>query len=143
MTRDTEIEIQPADPSARRAALAIVGILTVLGFALLVFVIKGRPALTAWLEEDPGTRIRWVLVWLGATTVVPLLGFGAYLWLVGMRIVHAERYPLPGAKVMRDTPVLSGDAARIRGRFAQALAVLLGVAAALLASSLWRLASLL
>jgi hypothetical protein len=66
-----------------------------------------------------------------------------YCWHLGQRILRAARYPLPGMRVVRDTPVATGDAARRRGRLAQSFAAVLGVAALLLAFFLWRLACIL
>lgn len=47
-------------------------------------------------------------------------------------MIRVERFPLPGQKVVRDTPVREGRAAIVHGRVLQALAVLLAVAAAAL-----------
>ena len=75
--------------------------------------------------------------------VVPVLAFAGYLWWLGARIVRAERFPLPGLRVVRDTAVVEGADARRWGRVAQALAVTLTVVVAGLVFFLWRLLALL
>lgn len=136
-------EVQPADPRARRVALLVLAAGFVAGVALLWALEAGRPAVARWLREDPArtaARARLLLAGLALATSGPALAAGVYLWRLGSRIVTAERFPPPGLRMVQDTMVLTGDAARTRGRIFQALGLVLFVAGSALALLLWRLA---
>lgn len=136
-------EIQRANPRARRQALLIVVCGVVFGLILILLAQSYRPALEEWVSQDPHSRLRFALVAVFVAFVVPLLGLIGYFWRVGDRIVRAERFPAPGATVVRDTVVLRGQSARWRGRLIQFCAAILLLAAACFCILLWRLVSLL
>ena len=135
-------EIQRANPAALRLKLLVLGCAAVAGVVLISLARSFRPAFTAWVEQEPRARFRLVMEAAILLTSGPLLGLASYLWYFGRRIRRAERYPLSGFRVMRDTPVATGEAARRRGSRVQFLAVLIAVAALLLAASLWQFQSL-
>ncbi len=125
------MKIQKADPAARRKSLLIVGLA---GIVLLVagllfgFDEPDRiDAIAGLILESP--RIGVIAMAVGA---FPIVLFAIYLFVVGARVVRAERFPLPGQAVVRDTPIREGRAAIFHGRVLQALAVLLALAAAAL-----------
>ncbi len=125
------MKIQKADPAARRKSLLIVGLA---GIVLLVagllfgFDEPDRiDAIAGLILESP--RIGVIAMAVGA---LPIVLFAIYLFVVGARVVRAERFPLPGQAVGRDTPIREGRAAIVHGRVLQALAVLLALAAAAL-----------
>ena len=64
----------------------------------------------------------------------------SYLWSLGAKVLRARQFPPPGYRVIRDTPVIGGQAAVLRGRGLKVLAVCLALASALLWLLLWRLA---
>lgn len=142
-----DIEIQRADPRARRRALALGVGAAVAGGALIA-------ALPGWLEgwtetllTRPATeraRIARLLVWAAAGSIgVPVLVLGAYFWRAGGRVLRAGRWPAPGARVISDTPVLRGGDALRHGRRLRRLGyACLAGGPALAAYSYWRLASL-
>jgi len=123
-------QIRTAGPIARRRAI----------IALIAVAVAGALAYL-WLEQ-----------WLGNLEtsdpdVARAALAGALLWascamaLIIAALRRAERFPPPGAKVTRDTPVVTGSAARTRGLLLQVIAgVLLGCAVVLLAMA-WRLAT--
>ncbi len=123
-------DIQRADPAARRTALILLGCATLAGAALMIGANQLRPRFEAWLEHY-GSRVGLTLVGIAIITLGPLLGFAWYLWSLGRRTVRAGRYPPPGLRVTRDTPVLTGQAARRRGRLAYFFAGLLATTALL------------
>jgi hypothetical protein len=136
-------EVEPADPDARRRALWTIAAVTVLGATWLTFAPPSPETLATWIDGDgPATRtrrlaiLRWTVPALLAGSV---LAAAAWLWRLGARIVRSNRVPPAGVRVVRDTPVLSGDEARRRGRLLQALAVMLVAIAGLMAVVLWRL----
>jgi len=132
-------ETQKADPHSRRAAVAIVGGGTIVGVILITVARRFRPEFEAWLKEDLSDRLIFVVVTMTILTTGPLLGLAAYVWHLGRRVLRAERYPPPGLRVIHDTPVVTGPAARRRGRWLQLYAVVLGLAALLLVFFIWRL----
>jgi hypothetical protein len=133
-------ETQPAEPYARRTAVAIVGCGTLIGVALLVVTGWLRPEFEAWLKRDV-SRLTFVAAAVTILTTAPLLGLAAYLWHLGRRILHVDRYPPPGLRFIREAPVVTGPAARRRGRLIQGFAVVLGLAGLLLAFLFWWLVS--
>ncbi|MEZ5317371.1 MAG: hypothetical protein R2752_08240 [Vicinamibacterales bacterium] len=135
-------EVRKADPQARRSALRFLAAFTVLGAVAIVVIGRLRPAAENWVEHDPGSRLSAMLIILGLITALPLLGLAASLWHLGTRVVATAQFPPPGRRVTRDTRLLTGDAARRRGRLAQGFALFFGVAAVGLATILWRLAAL-
>lgn len=132
-------EIQKADRRAVRTAVAVVVCGALVGLALLTFSRRNGEAFGFWLPADLSGRLTLVLGIQMALFTVPLLAMAGYVWHLGGRIVRAQRYPPPGMRLVRNTPIVVGDAAVRRGRVAQALAASLGVAAVLLAFVLWRL----
>jgi hypothetical protein len=120
-------EIQPADPATRRRALIAAGVIAVLGWVAFF-------ALQDWLaglrDSDPtATRqaLEDALVWGSWAACLPVALLAAWFWLLGGRIARAGRYPPPDSKVIRDTAVLHGSAARARATALRVLAALLGL----------------
>jgi hypothetical protein len=136
------VEVQAADPRARRAALIVLAVAFVVGSLLLWALNAGQPAVARWLRDDPArttSRARLLLAGLALLTSGPALAAGLYLWRLGARIVSAERFPPPGLRMVQDTTVLTGDSARSRGRLFQGLGLMLFVAGTALALLLVRL----
>jgi hypothetical protein len=73
-----------------------------------------------WILEDPRTRVPLTLTLLGVLLVVPLCGFGLYLWKAAAR----------------------GDHPRLAARTIRGLAIFFFAAAAGLMVMLWRFAVL-
>ena len=121
-------EIQKADPKARRNAIVLVLCAMLIGVLFALAFEHYRPVIDDWLSGDPELivqRFKFVMIILVALIAIPLLLFAAYFWRFGGRIVRAERFPPPGAGVLRDTPIVTGSAARRRGRLLQAITGLL------------------
>ena len=135
-------ETQPADPDARRTILVIVGVATVAGALLIGAAMRFRPALESWLQQDPRGRLPMVVAVMMLLSAGPVLALSAYLWSLGRRAIRARRYPPPGLRVTRDTPVLSGGAAERLGRALQIFAGVLALVAVVLVFFLWRLMAL-
>ncbi|MCI0666889.1 MAG: hypothetical protein L0Y43_02405 [Methylococcaceae bacterium] len=115
-------EIDRADPGARRTAFRFLVIATLLGAGALLAFEHYREALLAWFSADP-SRARWNVIFLTLVLALsPLLIAAAWAWTFATRVVRGNRYPPEGAKLIRDTPVVRGAAARLRGRVHQALA---------------------
>ena len=136
------MELQRADPVARRRALWTIVLAAAVGVTLLVVLDRSLPDLSAWVTEDPqsfSSRTKLVLLVYGAVAVLPMVAFALYFWSLGRRTVSARRFPPPEMKVFRDTSVLVGTAAETRGRVLKGLSVVISLLALGLAALLWRL----
>lgn len=134
------------DPAARRRVGLVLVVAAGLGSLSIAGFIRYRASLTDWVLADPRAsahRIRLVFVLLTTVLAAPLLAFSAYLWWLGEKVVRAREYPPPGLRVIRDTPIITGDRAACRGRVLKVLAVGFGVASVVLIVLVWRLGLLL
>ena len=124
---EAEPEIQRADPATRRRALVAIAAITALGWAAYF-------ALQDWLAglagaDPPHMReaLERALLWGSWGAMLPVTVLAGWLWQYGARVGRAGRFPAPDAKVVRDTPVLHGDPARLRGMALKVLAAFLGL----------------
>jgi hypothetical protein len=85
------------------------------------------------------SQLLTALAWCTGLMCLSLAPFAAYLWRLGAKVVLHAQLPLPGARVLRDTPIIRGEAARRRGRWLQGLAVALLACGIALAVVAWRL----
>ncbi|HEU4517408.1 MAG TPA: hypothetical protein VFR77_08895 [Steroidobacteraceae bacterium] len=123
-------EIQRGDPVARRRVLIGVIAVTALCFA-------GYLALQHWLAGLRGLdaahmqkSLERALILASWAAMVPAVIVAACLWRYGTRVHEADRFPAPGARVIRDTPVLHGPPAQLRGTVLKVLAAFLALLAA-------------
>jgi hypothetical protein len=135
-------ESRRADASLVAWALRFVVGGTVLGGAAIALFVRDRAALLAWVAADPQPRARLLLGAVGVVAVVPLLAFAAYVWRIGARTLEAGQFPPPGVRVVRDTPIVTGRPAIMRGRLLRAFALAFAGGAVALALALWRFDSL-
>jgi hypothetical protein len=139
-------EVRRADPAVRRQAVLILVVGTILGALLIVGFQRYHIPIRDWIRSEPGAsaqRANWALLLLAAFLIGPLLGLATYLWSLGGRVLRAREFPPPGLRVIRDTPVITGEGAISRGRLLKLLALGCGIASVALGLLLWRLASLL
>jgi hypothetical protein len=119
--------MQPADPATRRRVVIAV-------LAIVVVAVAGGYWLEGWIAElqagDPAEaraklgRALIVGAWVAS---LPALAFAAQLWWNGVQVRKLGRFPLPTAKLLRATPIITGNQARARGAAFQVLAVILAV----------------
>jgi hypothetical protein len=136
-------EVRRADPAARRLTVLLVIVGVLVATLLIVGFERYRTLLHDWLLSEPGElgyRVRLVFFLSAAVLSAPLVAFAVYLWSLGAKVLRARQFPPPGYRVIRDTPVIGGQAAVLRGRGLKVLAVCLGVASVLLWLLLGRLA---
>ena len=73
------------------------------------------------VAKERAIRLTAIVAWIGGLGFV---GTGAWFWWLGRRINRADRFPPPGMKVIKDTPVRSGPGARRLANLAQLTALL-------------------
>lgn len=118
-------DIERGDARLRKAA--ILALLLTLGVGAGAIV-----GLQHWLDSlrmrpAPEARqaLATALVWSTGAICVVILAAAVHAWRLGARVRDASRSPPPGMRVIRDTVVLHGSAARCRGQLLQGLAVAL------------------
>jgi hypothetical protein len=123
-------EVQRADPALRRRALLAAVAIATAGWAAF-FVLQD------WLAGlrygDPVAlrhSLESAMLWGSWVATLPVIALALWLWRYGGRVQAAARYPPPGARVIRDTVVVHGDAARLRATAMRVLAVFLGLLSA-------------
>ena len=133
-------EIQKADPEARRKAVLLLVFAAALGGLLVSGFDHMREPFREWLVSEPAETVRRARLALSISMLVlavPAIAFAVYLWLLGKKVLMALQFPPPGFRVVRDTPIVRGEAAVIRGHTIQILAVCLGVGACVLCLFIW------
>lgn len=132
----------PADPRFRMHAAAA------MAFAVAVaagFALWFSGWVDATRELHPATaqaRLLQAFRWAAGGGAVSILVLGAVLWHSALRTHAAGQYPPPGTRVLRDTPVLEGEAALRRARLLRMVAVLCLFVAVALVLLAWRVAPL-
>jgi hypothetical protein len=58
----------------------------------------------------------WIFLGLVTLTVLPVFAFGVYAIRIGRRVQEEERYPSSGMRLVRDTRLRVGPAARLIGK---------------------------
>ena len=139
-------EVRRADPTARWTASLVLIVGTCIGALLLIAFNRYRTPLSDWVLADPRSsaqRVKLLLLLPAALLLAPLLALAGYLWVLGGKVVRAREFPPPGLRVIRDTPIVTGERAVSRGRLLKVLALGCCIACAVLAVLLWRLGQLL
>ncbi len=140
------IDIRKADPDFRRQIVLVLVVGTLVGALLILGFEQYHIPLRDWILSEPGVltkRVKVVFLLLAAFLIAPLLALAVYLWTFGGSVLRAREYPPPGLRVIRDTPVITGEGAVSRGRLLKVLALACGIASIALGLLLWWLASLL
>lgn len=130
-------EIQQADPKERRKIILLCLIAVVAGGVLLLVC----DMLIFSAAEDAEVAIQQVNIIIGFLFVLalPIIFISRTLWRIGRDTIKTRRFPPPGMKVIRDVVVVSGVAARRRGKLLQVFAILFVVLSIALPIGLWLL----
>jgi len=135
------MEIQRTDKRLRLiVSVAFLAAVAVGAIGLVVF--------RDWLDDvrrmplaDARRLLPAALAWIGGTAFLSVFLLGFYFWRIGTRIRAAAQFPLPGARVIRDTALLRGDVARRRGKVMQRIGAVLVLCALGLFAASWLLYS--
>lgn len=130
MTGPDRREVQRADPAARRRALIAAGVVAALGWAAYFVLQEWLSQLRGSNEAELRHSLEGAMIWGSWAATLPVAVLAAWLWRFGGRVGRAGRYPPPGTKVIRDTPVFHGQSARLVGVAMRVLAAFLGLLSA-------------
>ena len=108
---DNEL-IQKADKAYRNKCLAVYFICCLIGISLIVWWL---PRFKLHMETLMPDKLVQTVSFVFLVLLVPIILFGLYILSIGRRTLKSGRYPPPGMKVIRDTKVLQGKAAGVRG----------------------------
>lgn len=125
---DGQRSILKADSRLRVQVLALLAVSTIVGVIVIVALQHYLKGIEEMAENEPERAIRQVFNMLRLSMGAGgfgLLVFGLHLGKFSMRAVAEKQYPPSGTRVLRDTRILEGDAAKRRGRFGLALSVML------------------
>jgi len=115
-------EVIPADPAYRMRIVILVLLLVAVGAGAIVWLER------TWASIDPGTvdpdAVQEVLTIAPVFLGLPLLILSLWLARFSFRVRREERFPPEGVKVIRDTQLVTGAAARLRARIGFVLAFL-------------------
>lgn len=136
-------EIQRADAGLRRTTLVMLALAAILAvacvFAFHQWMLHQSAALPT---EQLIVRLRhWIGLAMTASALCLLLLAG-HSARAARRVAEQRRWPLAEARVLRDTPIRSGDAALRIGRLLNGTAVVLVLLALGVGLLSWRLFSL-
>jgi hypothetical protein len=112
-------EVRRADPAVRRLAVLLLIVSALVGAILVVGFERYRTPLRDWLLSEPGElayRARLVFFLSALVLSAPPVALAAYIWSLGVKVVRTRQFPPPAYRVIRDTPVISGQTAVLRGR---------------------------
>lgn len=129
--------IHHADPKERRITYVVVAALAILGIAggYWFYWWQGQLQVLVKAREDAEVlrQVGLVSTFLFSLMSASLLGLSAVIWQKANKVVREQRYPSSDSAIVRDAPVLLGEAAVKRGRLGLLLAGVCGVAALVVA----------
>ncbi len=141
VSRETEMlgmaEIQRADDRRRKVAIIVLVVALISGVVLWVVFEEWMMAVRRLPVEAARASLSKVFSLCMASMVLCVCVVGWHCWRVGARVRRSLRFPPPDATVVRDTIVLSGQAAVSRGRLLQVFGVILILCAIGLAVMSW------
>lgn len=127
-TDSAEAGMLKADRGLRIRLLLFLALFSVLGTLVIFGLERHLEKIVAASEDNPEQAVREVFRLLRLSAGVGgagLLVFGLYFTHFSLKVLSSGQFPPPGTKVVRDTRVQTGPAARLRAGAGIALATLL------------------
>ena len=127
MTRpptDPILGIVPADPALRRVALVawgVLGLLGALGIWYVTGVLREAQAMAAYDPRGAFVAVQRIVIPVVIGGVLLGVSVAVYCLVSAARIIRAQRFPAPGARLLRPASIRRGAAAQ---RVALAMATL-------------------
>lgn len=125
---DPILGIVPADPAMRRVALFAWGALAIAGATgiwYLTDVLREAEAMAVYDPRGAFLAIQHVVVPIVVAGVILTVIVAVYCLVNALRIIRAGRFPAPGARLVRATPIRRGAAAHRVGVALAALSLLM------------------
>ncbi|HKJ18915.1 MAG TPA: hypothetical protein VJ984_16295 [Xanthomonadales bacterium] len=124
-----EIEIHPADPETRKRAFWLILVSVVIAVAFAIGIHFHGEKMGEWAEERMLELAEQppIMFLVAFVFAIPLVGATIPMFRQAGKIVKSERIPPPDAKVVKDTPVITGSKAVRQGRGLQVMAVLMAL----------------
>ena len=119
-----EGEIVRADKGAAKRLWLLIALAVVLGSVYFGYLFTEIERASADPEQGMATLMQQ-LHWMSIGFLGVSLALGGYLVSTAVRVLRSGRFPLPGARVVRDTRVRRGGAARWMAVSSLLLAVIL------------------
>jgi hypothetical protein len=133
------MDMQRADPKLRVTAVAVVIVALVLGVVLWFVSQRWLAGLKHLPTAAAQAQLLTAFAWTFGSGCVAIIWLAVSLWRSGTNVRRAAQWPLPGSRVVRDTPIARGSAAVARGRFMQIVGVVLFLLSTCVAVVAWRL----
>lgn len=130
-------EIQRADDRSRRFAIGVLIMVLIGGFALWMAFEEWMVEVRSLPVDSAKQSLSMVFSMCISIMTVCVCIAGWHCWRVGERVRHPMRFPPSNTSVVRDTTVLTGQAAVSRGRLLQVFGVILILCAIGLAVLSW------
>jgi hypothetical protein len=130
-------DIQRADERSRKLVIVALIVVTVGGVVLWGVFEDWMIAVRSLPVEEAKQSLSKVFLLCIGIMILGVCVIGWYCWLIGGRVRQTLRFPPPGMKVVRDTIVLSGQAAAARGRLLKVLGLILMFCAMALGVMSW------
>lgn len=138
-----EDQIVPADKKLRKLVLVAAVLVAAVGLPVLAVLHGYLREIENQAQRNPQAAVQKaicltaIVAWVGGLGFV---GAGLRLFRLGRRINRADRFPPPGMKVIKNTPVRTGAKARALANLAQVAALLCVVVGTVGMCYLYRLA---
>lgn len=117
----------------------MVGIVMLLGASIIMGAERYSDRLLAWLKDHQFFIDSPIIVFIFSLIILfPMVVAGTYLLTVGRRATRAQRFPPPGYRVIRDTPILQGPQGIRRGQLLQVMGLCLICCGALILFVIWK-----
>ncbi len=115
---DPLLGVIPGDPALRRVAVMAWAAIAVIGAAVLWYVtgvLRHAQSIAAYDPRGAFLEVQRVVIPAVAVGVIAGVVLSVYCLITARRIFRSGRFPAPGARVLRTTPVHRGAAARRAG----------------------------
>jgi hypothetical protein len=128
---DPILGIVPADPALRRVALiawGVLGLLGAVGVWYVTGVLREAQAMAVYDPRGAFVAVQRIVIPVVIGGVILGVSVAVYCLVNAVRIIGAQRFPAPGARIIRATPIRRGVAAQRVGLAMAALALVIFVA---------------
>jgi hypothetical protein len=113
-----------ADSKYRRKVALIYAALILLGVVIIGMVL---PWAQKYLQRLEPVTALWVMKVVLIVMFLSIIPMALYLLAFGCKVLASGQFPPPGVKVIKDTRIIQGEKARVRGRVLVFLSIILMV----------------